>query len=70
MAPPFLAPGHIVDEENDMPRLLVHQHVKDLEHRFRQEFRLPCGFEGAESKERVEALAEAEIDEGLLDIRW
>jgi hypothetical protein len=59
---------HPVDEEDDMARLLIHQHVEDLEHRFRKEAGLARDLEDAEAEEGIEAFAIAEIDEGCLDV--
>src|SRR5260221_10166196 len=67
-APLHLTIGHPVDEKDDVPRLLAHQSIEDLEHRLRQEARLACDLEDAETEEGIHALAEAEILEGRFDV--
>ena len=52
-----------------MPCFLVHQHVEDLEHALRQEFRLARGLEGAEAEKAVHAFTKSEIDERGLQVR-
>jgi hypothetical protein len=70
--PRRLLPGHPVDEENDVPGFLAHQHVEDFEKRFRQESRPTSDLKNAEPKKRIEAFAVAEIGEGPPQIatRW
>jgi hypothetical protein len=64
----FFAPGHVVDEEHDVASFLEHQHIEDVEHLSGKKFGFARGLEGAEAEEGIEALAEAEIDEGGLQI--
>src|SRR5579883_282235 len=63
-----LAIGHPVDEEHDVPCLLIHQHVEEGEHGIRQEARLARDLEYAEAEKGVQALAEAKVDERRLDV--
>src|ERR1700733_5633945 len=65
----YLAPRHVVDEEDDMPGFLDHQHVEYLEHALRQEFRLPRRLEGTKAEKAVHAFTETKIDECGLQIR-
>src|SRR5579871_551762 len=68
MSTMLLTPGHVVDEKDDVPRLLAHQDIENLKHPLGQKFRLTRGLESAESKKRVQTLAETEIDEGRFEI--
>src|SRR5208282_967719 len=63
-----LLPRHPIDEENDVPGLLAHQHVEDLEQRFGQEARPAGDLENTETKKRIEAFAIAEIGKGPAEI--
>jgi hypothetical protein len=49
-------PCHPIDEEDDVPGLLEHQSLEDLEHGFGQKARLAREPEGAESQKRIQTL--------------
>ncbi len=66
--PPRLRIGHPVDEEDDVPRFLVHQGREDLQHFPGQKFRLPRDLEKAKSQEGIETFAEAKVLEARFDI--
>ena len=56
-----LVPCHPVDEEDDVPRLLMDQLFEDLEHRLGQKAGPARDLEHAEPEKRIKALAVAEI---------
>ena len=64
-----LFPRHPIDEENDVPGLLAHQHVEDLEQPFGQETGPAGDLENAKTEKRIEAFAIAKIGKGPAEIR-
>jgi len=63
-----LFPRHPIDEEDDVPGLLAHQHVEDLEKPFGQEAGPAGDLEDAKTEKRIEAFAITKIGKGPAQI--
>src|SRR5437763_99518 len=58
-----------IDEEDDVPGFLAHQHVENLEKPFGQETGPAGDLEHAKTEKRVEAFAVAKIGKGPAEMR-